>query len=1184
MITRFLVPMLVPVFAGVRAPIAAAQDPFAVDVRPTPWLAPEDESKALHVPDGFAIQCFAHEPDLYKPMNLAFDARGRLWCTSSTEYPHAVKADKEFLGRDMITIHEDSDSDGVADKVTVFADDLDVPIGLYPCVDHEGRDGAIVFSIPNIWRFWDDDGDGRADQREVLYGPMGWERDAHGLNNSFRRGFDGWVYANHGYNNITTVKGRDGHEVHMESGNTYRFRIDGSRIEQFTFGQVNPFGSCFDERGDLYDADCHTLPITLLIRGGCYESFGKPSDGLGFTPQIMSHLHGSTALCGLAITTGDAFPDEWSDRLFVGNVMTCRVHCDQLVFDGSTPRAVEQPDFIVSDDPWFRPVDIQFGADGAMYVADFYNRIIGHYEVPLDHPGRDRTSGRIWRISYVGKEGSQARSVAVPDLRAATAVELVDFFSSPNLTTRMRALDELTDRVDHEEARAAILQALAPEVLPQRTAAMLVHALHRLDLAAELSSRIPKLPRLNVLKVLAELGLEGKDGLPGDVGALLLESLADADPFVRRAAVDAIGQHPSADHIEPLLTLLTKTPESDAILRHSIKIALRDQMRDPGAMAHASEFEGDPATEQVLLDVCLGLHGEAVGRYLIDSLRDDAPPDAHTIALLEHAAREAAATDLPRLVEKIRRSFAHDRSVELQMLEAILAGLDRRGMQPAPALQGWSDDLVSAVLATPDALSPAWRDAPIAGVGKSDNPWCLEVRPCSDGIAAPMLCSLPRGEDLTGVLRSPPFVVPARLTFFLAGHNGETDRAPIPFNKVRILDAATGARLAEVLPPRQDVAEKIELDLAASAGALAVLELVDANPYDGYAWLATGRFDPPVVSLPERSPAELAGEILAACRLANRFGAEKQIDRLAALARSPLADPAVRAAAAGSLLTASPSALGSALAALIDDPDAPTELVDPICEAIAARDEARLAELGARGVEICPGRQQLPLAAAFGGTRDGATRLLDLVAQGKASASLLTKESVRDAVVAALPHDEIRLDDGETRIAELTEGLPTESEARAELIADRRKSFARYGGDAVAGASVFTKSCALCHQIAGKGALVGPQLDGLSSRGFERLIEDIADPSRNVDVQFQQTILVLTSGEILPVLVRRIEGSTIVYVDATGKELSIQQTEVAEQRPSRPSIMPDNLADSLTDEELRNLLAFLLAPAASGGH
>ena len=274
---------------------ARAQDPFAADVRATPWLSPEDEGRTFELPPGFVATCFAHEPDLYKPMNLAFDARGRLWVTNSTEYPYPVKADKNFTGRDRITILEDTDGDGVADKTTVFADGLDIPIGIVPTVD-----GCIAFSIPNLWRFRDTDGDDKVDVREVLYGPMGWERDTHGLNNSFRRGPDGWVYANHGYNNRTTVKGRDGHEIHMESGNSYRFRIDGSRIEQFTSGQVNPFGSAFSPMGDLYTADCHTLPITALLRGGCYESFGKPHDGLGFAPMIMHHLHGSTALCGLA--------------------------------------------------------------------------------------------------------------------------------------------------------------------------------------------------------------------------------------------------------------------------------------------------------------------------------------------------------------------------------------------------------------------------------------------------------------------------------------------------------------------------------------------------------------------------------------------------------------------------------------------------------------------------------------------------------------------------------------------------------------------------------------------------------------------------------------------------------------------------------------------------------------------
>ena len=81
------------------------------------------------------------------------------------------------------------------------------------------------------------------------------------------------------------------------------------------------------------------------------------------------------------------------------------INRDHIVFEGATPKAVEQPDFISTSDLWFRPVDMQLGPDGAVYVADFYNKVIGHYEVDLHPPGRDRTSGRIWRVV---KDGVQA--------------------------------------------------------------------------------------------------------------------------------------------------------------------------------------------------------------------------------------------------------------------------------------------------------------------------------------------------------------------------------------------------------------------------------------------------------------------------------------------------------------------------------------------------------------------------------------------------------------------------------------------------------------------------------------------------------------------------------------------------------------------------------------------------------
>ena len=128
---------------------------------------------------------------------------------------------------------------------------------------------------------------------EVLFTGFG-TRDTHGMYNSFTLMPDGWVYACHGFLNTSKVKGKDGHEVEMNSGNTFRFRPDGSRIEVYTRGQVNPFGIAVDPWFNLYTADCHSKPITQLIRGAVYDSFGKPHDGLGFAPHVTRHDHGST--------------------------------------------------------------------------------------------------------------------------------------------------------------------------------------------------------------------------------------------------------------------------------------------------------------------------------------------------------------------------------------------------------------------------------------------------------------------------------------------------------------------------------------------------------------------------------------------------------------------------------------------------------------------------------------------------------------------------------------------------------------------------------------------------------------------------------------------------------------------------------------------------------------------------
>src|SRR2546421_7040675 len=428
-------------------------DPFAENIRTTPARTPQEEQKTFHLPPGFEIQLVASEPDIDKPINMAFDGKGRLWVTGSREYPFPVKPPAK--GHDTIHVLENFDHDGHAQKITLFADGLNIPTGVYPY-----KNGVIAFSIPYIHFFEDTNGDGKADVDHLLYGTIG-TRDTHGMTNSFRRGFDGWLYATHGYSNTSTIKGADGKEFTMTSGNTYRMRVDGSHAEQYSWGMVNPFGMSFDPLGNMYVSDCHTQAVNNILHGGVYPSFGAPHDGIGFAPYMMHHEHGSTAIAGVVYYAADQWPAEFQNNWFIGNPMNSRIDRDSPIEKGSTREARLEPDFLACEDPWFRPVDVTLAPDGTMYIADFYNRIIGHYEVPLDHPGRDRQRARIWRIVYRGLDGKQ-NPAPVPDLSVADVKTLIDCLAKPNLTLRMLAADHIADRIGPSAATALQIAIAKP--------------------------------------------------------------------------------------------------------------------------------------------------------------------------------------------------------------------------------------------------------------------------------------------------------------------------------------------------------------------------------------------------------------------------------------------------------------------------------------------------------------------------------------------------------------------------------------------------------------------------------------------------------------------------------------------------------------------------------------------------
>ncbi|MGV3772635.1 MAG: PVC-type heme-binding CxxCH protein [Verrucomicrobiales bacterium] len=1138
---------------------AQAADPFAEGVRPTEPLTPEQQQKTFKLPPGFEIQLVAAEPDLRKPMNMAFDNKGRLWLTDSREYPFAAPLDKP--GRDAIKIFEDFDETGRARKITTFVDGLNIPTGIYPY-----KNGVIAWSIPNIWYFQDTDGDGKADKREILFGPLGWERDTHGMDSSFRRGFDGWLYMTHGFNNNTVIRGKDGSELRMNSGNTYRVAVDGSRVEQHTWGQVNPFGLAFDPLGNVYSADCHSAPVYELLRGGYYPSFGKPHDGLGFAPTMIEHSHGSTAIAGIQYYSDNIWPEEFLNNTFIGNVMTSRVNRDTLSEHGSSKTAKEEPDFVATTDPWFRPVDLQFGPDGAMYIADFYNRIIGHYEVPLQHPGRDRERGRIWRVVYKGSMHPKF------DVSKASAKEIVHELGSPNQTRRMIAMNEVTDRIGSAAIPVFQSELRGNAATPQQRVHML-WVLHRMNaLPAEMlqdaASHPDRLVRAHVMRILSE-----KKQWTDVDRSMALSGLKDREGIVQRCAADALGQNPDRSHVGPLIALRNNVPAEDNHLLHTVRMAIRNQLVPAEILQGYSPNTISEAEARTVADVALGIHTSQAGAFLLDYLKKYQSDKETVGSFIRHISRYVDAERIPALAELVKSQYRSDVDQQLSLYKSLQEGAAQRGMALPPAALAWGSDLAEKLLTHAGDQSSNWRNYPAENVPPSGNPWFVQSRDSADGKnGQKFLCSLPPGgEQLTGRLRSPEFVIPKRLSFYLAGHAGFPENHPHNKNFVRLIESGTGVTLAQALPPRNDMAQEVIWNLNHHVGKKGFIELVDGDTGTAYAWLAAGRFEPAVITVPAVSPNENTKRYIAAAELTQSLGLKKLAPKLGALVQNENLEPDARAAVGRALVNLAPNENRLALAPLISDMTLSPGLRSHIAKNLASSDDTESLLVLTEAMRGSPLRVQTRLAQSLASSPTGALTLLKLVEQSQASPRVLQDKNVQDKLFAIT----------ENQVAEraraFVSAMPASNAHIQEQIDKTRLAYLANAGKAVEGGKVFTSACAACHQVDGVGSLVGPQLDGIGNRGLERLIEDILDPNRNVDHAFRTHILTLKDGDVVSGLPRREEGEVLVLADSTGKELTVPIKEIEKRRESESSLMPENFGEVLTADDLKNLLSFLMS-------
>ena len=520
-------------------------------------LSPEESARHLVTQPGFSVQLWAAEPQIVKPIALAWDERGRLWIAETVDYPNELQTPGQ--GRDRIKICEDTDGDGRADKFTVFADKLSIPTSL--CF---ANGGLIVLEGGHTLFLKDTNGDDVADERRVLFSGWGME-DTHATASNLRYGYDGWIWGTVGYSGFEGTVG--GREIKFSMG-IYRFRPDGSELEFVRSSNNNTWGLGLSEEGVVFGSTANNnaswhmaVPNRFYerVRGWAATRMETIANSQNFYPitskvrQVDAHGR-YTAGAGHALYTGRSFPEEyWNRTAFVAEPTGHLVGWFRLEGSGSDFRAVNQGSFLASDDEWTAPIVAEVGPDGALWVIDWYNYIVQHNPVPngfkngrgnaYDTTLRDKRHGRIYRVTATG-----AKAAPKIDLSKASPAELVAALKHPTQLVRLHAQRLLVERgeVSVVPALAALTRDLALD-----SAGLNVGAVHALRVLQGLKSGEPgiaapvaalKHPSAGV----RQTAVAALARTPESVTALVdAKSCADSAAQVRLAALLALAEMPS---------------------------------------------------------------------------------------------------------------------------------------------------------------------------------------------------------------------------------------------------------------------------------------------------------------------------------------------------------------------------------------------------------------------------------------------------------------------------------------------------------------------------------------------------------------------------------------------------------------------------------------------------------------
>ncbi len=398
------------------------------------YLSGQEAISKIKIDPDYKLELFADEtrfPNLVKPVQMAFDNKGRLWVACMPTYPHWKPGDPK--PNDKLVILEDTNNDGKADTEKVFADNLHLPLGF------EFADGGVFVSQgTNLMFLKDNDGDDKADTREIILSGYD-DHDTHHNSHAYTMDPSGAFYSGEGvflHTNIETPYGT----VRATNGGYYRYSPQLKKLERTAQIPIpNPWGVLFDDWGQPIFAETSSPDVRWLMPSTSFPRYGENNIK---SAQLIQKDQMVRPTSGIELISSRHFPENVQGDLLINNTigfLGTKQHT--LKDDGTGYSSKFVKDLIISDDKNFRPVDLEFAPDGSLYIIDWHNILIGHMQHNARDPLRDHERGRVYRITH------KTRPLVTPaHIDGATVEELLDNLKLPEYRSRYRTKRELRAR------------------------------------------------------------------------------------------------------------------------------------------------------------------------------------------------------------------------------------------------------------------------------------------------------------------------------------------------------------------------------------------------------------------------------------------------------------------------------------------------------------------------------------------------------------------------------------------------------------------------------------------------------------------------------------------------------------------------------------------------------------------